>query len=121
MYTARSSIGDGFFIDAIPPASSTARAERIVDLLLAGSLLGWAGKWGYDFFAVPQSRGGVTLLMAIFQGWVGVLFLLREPVSRPGGIRATLLSAPSVLFSGIALKLSAGAIFWKIGRKTSLS
>jgi protein-S-isoprenylcysteine O-methyltransferase Ste14 len=54
-------------------------------------------------------------MMAIFQAWIGVLFLLRKPVARPGGTIAILLSAPSVLFSGIALKLSSPAIFWKIG------
>jgi len=54
-------------------------------------------------------------MMAIFQAWIGILFLLRDPVARPGGAAAVLLCAPSVLFSGIALKLSSPANFWKIG------
>jgi protein-S-isoprenylcysteine O-methyltransferase Ste14 len=84
-------------------------AYRVCDVLAGLTLLVWAAQWAY---ASLRLTDGVLPTMALFQAWVGALLLTRSPVIIPPRWIDIVLSAPSLLVSGLALKLAPDPATW---------
>jgi protein-S-isoprenylcysteine O-methyltransferase Ste14 len=94
---------------SLAPAPASLWAYRVCDVLTGGTLLVWAVQWA---FAALRQPDWVSPAMAIFQAWVGVLLLVRSPVVKPARWIDVVLSAPSLLVSGLALKLAPDPSAW---------
>jgi protein-S-isoprenylcysteine O-methyltransferase Ste14 len=84
-------------------------ALLLCDVLAGFTLLAWAVGFGIEAVRQPN---WIMPTMAVFQAWVGVLLLLRLRVTTPARWSDIALTTPSLLFSGVALKLAADPSKW---------
>lgn len=86
--------------------------ERLPDILLGLSLIGWAFAGTISDWGEKEAVFPVRISLAVLQAYVGVLILLRKPATEQGHIRALLLSLPSFLFSGLLFRLAEPLAEW---------
>lgn len=87
--------------------------ERIRNAVIGLSVI-W---WGISVLLNAPEGAPVTVVrttIAVVDFTVGLLILLRAPVRRGLTARAVLISVPSILVTGVALKLSPRADLWPV-------
>ena len=85
--------------------------DRVLNVLIGLSALSWA-VLGLTASPPASRLTAARLTIAALNGCVGVLFLLRSAVVRHGSVGAILLSLPSLVIAGAALKLAPSPELW---------
>ena len=87
------------------------RGERLFDVLLGLSIIGWAvaAFWRVD---VAERLTPVRISISALNLTAGLLFLARKPARAHGGPRKAMLAAPSLAASGIAMALAPPPSEW---------
>jgi len=85
--------------------------ERLFDVLLGLSIIGWAvaAFWRVD---VAERLTPVRVSISALNLTAGLLFLARRPAAAHGGPRKAMLALPSLAASGIAMALSPPPSEW---------
>ena len=107
--SGRNSSGKAGTGSAARPSPAPAWAQRACDVLAGLTLMAWAVEWAWAAVCRPD---WVLPTMAVFQAWVGGLLLARSPVATPPRWIDVVLSGPSLLVSGLTLKLAPDPSTW---------
>jgi protein-S-isoprenylcysteine O-methyltransferase Ste14 len=91
--------------------------EKLPDLLLGLSLLGWAIAGTIQDISDWEGMFPVRLSLALLQAMVGLLLLLRPAAVENGNLRALLLSLPSFLASGVLFRMALPLAGWPVVAK----
>ncbi|NUQ78882.1 MAG: hypothetical protein HUU21_35605 [Polyangiaceae bacterium] len=87
--------------------------DRLIDIALGLSVLSWA-VLGLVRADASVRISLVRLTITLLNGTVGALFLTRGAILRRAPLRALLLCLPSLVMSGVSLKLAAPEGFWPL-------